>query len=661
MRRLVVVIGISLAASAGMAGLTAQAAVAARPAQAGTPTPGPGGGGWTPQPSVTSHPRGIVPRLSQGQTPAAAGVLAGALSTNPYCPACNPPLLFNSASPIMGGVTVGGNPGHVTITPVYWTPSGYSFTAGYKTVVNGYIANVAAASKQNTNVFSVSTQYYEFIPGPKGGINAHIGYVVQAGAEVDATDAFPAQGGLAGCTANAGFTACVTDSALQAELQSRLAALSLPIDDSHLYTVMFPSTVETCFGPGPASPTNQCSTNVYCAYHSGAGPPYLLYTNEPYPDLAHCSSGQAPNGDAEADAQVSLISHEANEAITDSFGAWMDSAHYENGDECAYVYGIPLGGSSGTFYNQVIGAGHYYTQDEFSNEDYALGLGDPVSGSNATKVAGCIQGEELPTASFTAPAFAIAGAGVAFDGSASSDPDNTALLTYSWSWGDGTASGSGATASHTFASSGTFTVTLSVTDIDGWTGTVSHSVIVQSAPPIVAGYFQWFDKASPGMLNDNIHILNPGGTAANVTVSLPAVPAQAVTVAPGAEAFVTFPAGTIGGPVTVSSSQPVLASQRVQYYSTFNEVWAESASQAATTSYVNWYDKASPGILNDNIHFLNPGATMATVTVSLGAASQVVPVGAGAEAYVSFPKGSIGGPVKVVSDQPVLASQRVQY
>jgi hypothetical protein len=37
---------------------------------------------------------------------------------------------------------------------------------------------------------------------------------------------------------------------------------------------------------------------------------------------------------------------------------------------------------------------------------------------------------------------------------------------------------------------------------------------------------------------------------------------------------VAFPAGTIGGPVTVTSNVPVLASQRVQYYSSFNEIWA---------------------------------------------------------------------------------------
>src|SRR5207244_12100986 len=126
--------------------------------------------------------------------------------------------------------------------------------------------------------------------------------------------------------------------------------------------------------------------------------------------------------------------------------------------------------------------------------------------------------------------------------------------------------------------------------------------------------------------------------------------------------YVTCWSGTIGGPVSVTAAPPVRAWQRVQYYSSFNEVWAQTANQAATTSYVNWYDKASPGMNNDNIHLMNPGGSTATVTVTLaGATTQMVDVAAGGGAYVTFPKGSIGGPVMVSSTQPVLASQRVQY
>jgi hypothetical protein len=76
------------------------------------------------------------------------------------------------------------------------------------------------------------------------------------------------------------------------------------------------------------------------------------------------------------------------------------------------------------------------------------------------------------------------------------------------------------------------------------------------------------------MFNDNIHLLNPGVASANVSVTLPGAPTQTVTVEAGAEVSVTYPSGNIGGPVTVTSTQPVLASQRVQYYSSFNEIWA---------------------------------------------------------------------------------------
>src|SRR5205814_54010 len=157
-------------------------------------------------------------------------------------------------------------------------------------------------------------------------------------------------------------------------------------------------------------------------------------------------------------------------------------------------------------------------------------------------------------------------------------------------------------------------------------------------------------------------VLNPGGTAADVTVELSGAVSQLLSVAPGAEAYATFPAGSIGGPVKVTSSQPVLAAQRVQYNQTFNEVWALNPAQASATSYFNWYDKASPGMLHDHAHLLHPGNASATVTVSLpGATAQLVAAAPGAEVYATFPSGTIGGPVTISSDQPVLASQRVQY
>jgi hypothetical protein len=167
------------------------------------------------------------------------------------------------------------------------------------------------------------------------------------------------------------------------------------------------------------------------------------------------------------------------------------------------------------------------------------------------------------------------------------------------------------------------------------------------------------------MLGDNIHVINPGNAAANVSVSLPGASPLAVSVAPFAEQFVSFPQGTIGGPVKITSNQPVLASQRVQYYQTFNEVVARGPGEASTESYFNWFDKATPGMLGDNIHILNPGLTTVTGTVGVVRGSASTPltfqVAPGSQTYVTFPAGTIGGPVRVLFDQPVLASQRVQY
>jgi outer membrane protein assembly factor BamB len=190
-----------------------------------------------------------------------------------------------------------------------------------------------------------------------------------------------------------------------------------------------------------------------------------------------------------------------------------------------------------------------------------------------------------------------------------------------------------------------------------------NEVVARSATQAsTMSYFNWFDKASAGMVGDNIHILVPGPTTANVTVSLPGAPAIVFSLQAGQETYVTFPFRHIGGPVTVTSSQPVLASQRVQYYSSFNEVASENATQALTTSYIMWFDKATPGMLGDNIHVLNTSVTTANITVSLPGASNIVfPLQAAQETYVTFPAGHIGGPVTITASQPVLAAQRVQY
>jgi hypothetical protein len=162
------------------------------------------------------------------------------------------------------------------------------------------------------------------------------------------------------------------------------------------------------------------------------------------------------------------------------------------------------------------------------------------------------------------------------------------------------------------------------------------------------------------MYTNNIHVLNPGTATTTAVITLGSQ-VQTLTLTAGTEGYVTFAAGSIGGPVKIASAQPVLAAQRVLFFQTFNEEQAQSPKKAWTTSYFHWFDNATPGMTNDNIHIVNPGGPTANVTVKLGSQTKSLAVPAGGQAYTTFAPNSIGGPITVTADQPVLASQRVLY
>lgn len=85
-----------------------------------------------------------------------------------------------------------------------------------------------------------------------------------------------------------------------------------------------------------------------------------------------------------------------------------------------------------------------------------------------------------------------------FDGGGSSDAEG-ALVAYSWNFGDG-ASASGMTAAHSYSSEGSYSVTLTVTDAAGNTGTAARTVTVvapsiENSPPTAEFAFVCSDRA----------------------------------------------------------------------------------------------------------------------------------------------------------------------
>jgi subtilisin-like proprotein convertase family protein len=90
-----------------------------------------------------------------------------------------------------------------------------------------------------------------------------------------------------------------------------------------------------------------------------------------------------------------------------------------------------------------------------------------------------------PSANAGGPYAGDEGSPITFDGSGSSDPDNT-IVSYAWDFGDGS-TGSGANPEHAYADNGTYPVTVTVTADDGSTSSATSTTTVANAAPQVTG------------------------------------------------------------------------------------------------------------------------------------------------------------------------------
>ena len=253
---------------------------------------------------------------------------------------------------------------------IYWVPSGYSISANYRSIIDGFFTNVAADSGKTTNVYATDAEY-----GDGSGSGAY--NTTFAGSTLD-TQVFPANG----CT-NAPFSTCLTGAQLANEISRVALAQGWTRNATTLFFMFTPRNVGSCFDASGS----ECFASQYCAYHSWRSDSngLLLYANMPYnASSSGCGQGwlAEPNND-DADLTINVTSHEHNEAVTDpQLNAWYDAAGYEDGDKCAWDFGTAVGGSGMTAYNEVIGSGHYMTQREYSNASSSCVQTEPSAPSN---------------------------------------------------------------------------------------------------------------------------------------------------------------------------------------------------------------------------------------------------------------------------------------
>jgi hypothetical protein len=267
------------------------------------------------------------------------------------------------AVPIKGGAQILLGGGKLTyhngpvmhtnkVYTIYWVPTGSTVASGYSTLVDRYFKDVAAASGTKTNVYYSDNQYYSL----SGATKKYITYKSTFGASYLDKHAYPASG----CPLYTGVSRCLTDLQLQTEIKRVIAANGWVKNATTEFFIFTAKGIGSCYG-------TDCAFTAYCAYHSWDGS--LLYANMPYTgtNLAACGTPYSPNNNFPADSTISVTSHEHNETITDPNGTgWWDSAGYENGDKCAWIFGAIV--TSSHKYNQTINGHNYLTQEEWSNK-----------------------------------------------------------------------------------------------------------------------------------------------------------------------------------------------------------------------------------------------------------------------------------------------------
>lgn len=251
---------------------------------------------------------------------------------------------------------------------IFWSPGG-GLSRTFRDLNNRFFSDLGGSA-----LYNIATQYYQD-PGPAFIDNAS----TLGGTWVDGANPYP---GGRGTNENP-----LTDQDVQGEIVRALAANPgwPPPDLSSAYFVFTEPGVASCADPTTCTPGVSISgplAQFYCAYHSSfeLGGRDVIYANMPFgASLPGCCGVRAsPNGDASADTEICLASHEHFEMVTDPLDTgWYNGDLCEIGDKCVARYGAfqPDG------HNVVLNGNPYVVQLEWSNAD-----GDGVS-----RLSGCVK------------------------------------------------------------------------------------------------------------------------------------------------------------------------------------------------------------------------------------------------------------------------------
>jgi hypothetical protein len=243
----------------------------------------------------------------------------------------------NSAGKRGNGINYNGGPVMVNVTHAYviwygtWTPAKTS-------IISSFLGSVGGSP-----YFNINTTYYD---AAKTKVQNSVTFAAST------TDNY-SQG-----------VSNLSDTAIKTIVANALSSGRLPTDPDGVYFVLTSSDV-----------SKSGFLTSYCGWHSyatigSANVKYAFVGDPSGPNVSSCAAQttSSPNGDIGADAMVSVVAHELEEAVTDpNLNAWYDNRGYENADKCAWTFGTTYIATNGSKANMNLAGRDYLIQRNWVN------------------------------------------------------------------------------------------------------------------------------------------------------------------------------------------------------------------------------------------------------------------------------------------------------
>jgi hypothetical protein len=235
------------------------------------------------------------------------------------------------------GINYNGGPVMVNTTHAYVIWYG-TWTSAKSSIISSFLGTVGGSP-----YFNINTTYYN---AAQTKVQNSVTFVAST------TDDY-SQG-----------TTNLSDTAIKNIVANALNSGRLPADPDGVYFVLTSSDVSKS-----GFLTSYCGWHTYATIGS-TNVKYSFVGDPTGPQVAGCAgqTTSSPNGDVGADAMVSVIAHELEEAVTDpNLNAWYDNRGYENADKCAWTFGTTYTATNGSKANMNLGGRDYLIQRNWVN------------------------------------------------------------------------------------------------------------------------------------------------------------------------------------------------------------------------------------------------------------------------------------------------------